>query len=241
MNSSTAAHLIEINREFYSRFGNAFSTTRRRIQPGVRRLLQMLSGDESILDLGCGNGEFARELAKHGHRGLYLGVDFSLSLLRDAETQPEGSSAKFVEADLTKLSANRWLMDHGKWKVVTAFAVLHHIPSEEIRLDLLRTVRTLVEEDGKFILSNWQFLNSDKLKARIKPWEQAAVQASDVDAGDYLLDWRSGGEGLRYAHHFTESELSALAKATGFEVIETFHSDGESGDLGLYQVWKIAA
>ena len=105
MNSATAAYLIEINREFYSRFGDSFSATRHRIQPGMRRLLGKLKGDESILDLGCGNGELARELAKRGHRGAYLGVDFSLPLLRDAELQPDGFSARFLEMDLTKLSA----------------------------------------------------------------------------------------------------------------------------------------
>jgi 2-polyprenyl-3-methyl-5-hydroxy-6-metoxy-1,4-benzoquinol methylase len=241
MNSDTAARLVEINRDFYSRFGDSFSATRRRIQPGVRRVIQMLQGDESILDLGCGNGEFARELSKHGHRGSYLGVDFSLPLLRDAESQPEVFSAKFAEMDLSRLSTNQWLMDHGKWKVVTAFAVLHHIPSEEMRLDILRTVHNLLDGYGQFIHSNWQFLNSEKLKARIQPWESAAINAADVDAGDYLLDWRSGGEGLRYAHHFSEAELSTLAKATGFDVIDTFYSDGESGNLGLYQVWKIAS
>ncbi|HEY3476840.1 MAG TPA: hypothetical protein VGK56_19640 [Anaerolineales bacterium] len=57
-----AVRLIEINREFYTRFGEAFSATRHRIQPGVRRVLEMLQGDESILDLGCGNGELARAL-----------------------------------------------------------------------------------------------------------------------------------------------------------------------------------
>jgi 2-polyprenyl-3-methyl-5-hydroxy-6-metoxy-1,4-benzoquinol methylase len=241
MNSDTAARLVEINRDFYSRFGDSFSATRRRIQPGVRRVIQTLRGDESILDLGCGNGEFARELARHGHRGPYLGVDFSLPLLQDAESQPEGFSAKFAEVDLSRLSTNRRLMDHGKWKVVTAFAALHHIPSEEMRLDILRTVHDLLDGDGQFIHSNWQFLNSEKLKARIKPWGDAQVQSSDVDAGDYLLDWRSGGEGLRYAHHFSESELSGLAHAAGFEIANTFYSDGESGNLGLYQVWKIAS
>ena len=92
-----------------------------------------------------------------------------------------------------------------------------------------------------FIHSNWQFLNSEKLKARIQPWATAAIQGSDVDAGDYLLDWRSGGEGVRYVHHFTESELAELAKLTGFRVQDTFYSDGESGDLGLYQIWKMAS
>lgn len=204
-------------------------------------MLNMLSGDESILDLGCGNGEFARELSKRGHRGPYLGVDFSLPLLRDAEAQPGAMSAKFVQVDLSQLANSEVLMESGKWGVVTAFAVLHHIPSTEVRLDILRTVRELLAEDGRFIHSSWQFLNSEKLKARIKPWEEAAIPASAVDAGDYLLDWRSGGEGLRYVHHFTESELSELAKATGFRVQDTFYSDGQSGDLGLYQVWKIAS
>lgn len=237
MNPATASRLVEINRDFYTRFGDSFSATRHRIQPGVRRVLEMLKGDESILDLGCGNGEFARELAKRGHRGPYLGVDFSLPLLRDAESMPQGFPAKFMQADLTQLSKNQWTVDGGNWEVVTAFAVLHHIPSTEMRLDILRTVRGLLSDDGKFIHSNWQFLNSEKLKGRIKPWEDAAIQTSEVDAGDYLLDWRSGGEGLRYVHHFNESELSSLASAAGFVVRNMFYSDGESGNLGLYQVW----
>jgi SAM-dependent methyltransferase len=246
MDASTAARLIEINREFYSRFGDAFSATRHRIQPGVHRVLGMLKGDESILDLGCGNGELARELAKRGHRGTYLGVDFSVPLLRDADVLPHGFTAKFIEADLTNLSvfskqmsvASHQLLNTDHWTLITAFAVLHHIPSTELRLDILRTARDLLAENGKFVLSNWQFLNSEKLKARIQPWEKVGIQLSAVDAGDYLLDWRSGGEGLRYVHHFSEAELSMLAHEAGFEIGETFYSDGETGNLGLYQIWK---
>ena len=85
MDLKTAARLMDLNRDFYTRFGKSFSATRHRLQPGVRRVLEMLEGDESILDLGCGNGEFARELAKRGHRGLYVGLDFSLPLLQEAD------------------------------------------------------------------------------------------------------------------------------------------------------------
>jgi len=190
----------------------------------------------------------ARELAKRDHRGEYLGVDFSLPLLRDAESQPEDFTAKFIEVDLTRLSpdsdqlsviSNQSLStDH--WSLITAFAVLHHIPSVELRLDILRTVHQLLKPDGIFIHSNWQFLNSEKLKARIQPWEAAAISAADVDTNDYLLDWRSGGAGLRYVHHFAESELQELAKAAEFQIIDVFYSDGETGNLGLYQVWKSA-
>jgi len=239
MDSSIAARLIEINQEFYTHFGASFSATRHRIQPGVRRVLQMLIGDESILDLGCGNGEFARELAKRGHRGSYLGVDFSLPLLREAESLPEGFSARFMAMDLTQLSAvSGQLSAVGGWSVITAFAVLHHVPSTELRLGILRMVRQLLKEDGLFIHSNWQFLNSEKLKARIQPWDAAAVPGSKVDAGDHLLDWRSGGKGLRYVHHFDEKELDELARASHFQIVDTFYSDGDKGNLGLYQVWK---
>lgn len=239
MNSRTAACLTEINREFYTRFGNSFSATRRRLQPGVHRVLKSFQGDESILDLGCGNGEFARALAKHGHRGPYLGVDFSLPLLRDAESLPGQFSARFMQVDLTQLSVTSDQLsvpDH--WSLVTAFAVLHHIPSTELRLDLLRAVRMLIRDDGVFIHSNWQFLNSEKLKARIQPWQAANLSQAEVDAGDYLLDWRSGGKGLRYVHHFDEQELAELASASGFRVADTYYSDGEGDRLGLYQFWK---
>src|SRR5215207_746990 len=101
MDSSTTARLIDLNQDFYTRFGASFSATRHRLQPGVHRVLEMLKGDESILDLGCGNGELAREMAKRGHRGSYLGVDFSRPLLLDAGSIPEGFPAKFIQGDLT--------------------------------------------------------------------------------------------------------------------------------------------
>lgn len=118
------------------------------------------------------------------------------------------------------------------------FAAMHHIPSADIRLDILQTVRKLLVDDGKFILSNWQFLNSEKLKRRIQPWSRAGLAVDDVDEGDYLLDWRSGGEGLRYAHHFSYEELTGLAAQVGMRVIDSFLSDGDGGNLGLYQVWS---
>ena len=239
MDSATAARLLEINHDFYTHFGDSFSATRHRIQPGVRRVLDTLKGNESILDLGCGNGELGRELAKRDHHGPYLGVDFSAPLLHEAEAQPEGFSARFVEADLTELSAfsDRLSVENG-WSVITAFAVLHHIPTTELRLNILRVVHQLLKTEGIFIHSHWQFLNSEKLKTRIQPWALAGISSSQVDGGDYLLDWRSGGEGLRYVHYFDESELLELANASNFRVMDTFLSDGEAGNLGLYQVWK---
>jgi SAM-dependent methyltransferase len=236
MDSNTARKLLDLNRQFYQTFGREFSSTRRRLQPGVLRVLETLGGDETILDLGCGNGELARELARRGARGAYIGLDFSPALLEAAAPQPEGFPATFLRADL---SVPDWAVSFAPefFDLVFAFAVLHHIPGAELRLEILRQVHGLLRPGGRFIHSEWQFLNSPRLRARLQPWMQAGLSEEQVDRGDCLLDWRQGGRGLRYVHAFDPAELDSLAASGGFQIEETFRSDGDGGRLGLYQIW----
>lgn len=250
MKPTVAQTLVELNRRFYTEFGENFSATRQRIQPGVRKIISRLAGNERVLDLGCGNGQLAQTLAQAGFHGEYLGLDFSLPLLRDAQSQPRAFPVHFCAVDLTSpdwsLNAvysspmtdipSPPITEH--WSLITAFAVLHHIPSRQLRLNILRQVHRLLPSGGRFIHSNWQFLNSEKLRGRIQPWETVGLSAADVDEGDTLLDWRAGGSGLRYAHHFSAEELAQLAAETGFSLEESFLSDGENGRLGLYQIWQ---
>ena len=237
MDKKIIKQIIELNHQFYQSFGKEFSATRGRIQPGVRKILERIGRDDSILDLGCGNGEFLRQLAEGGHRAPVLGVDFSLPLLNDAEQTPEGFSARFLAMDLTK---EDWPEINEPWSGITSFATLHHIPGEENRLRILRNIHDRLAPGGQFIHSNWQFLNSERLRARIQQWDQVGLKQAEVDSGDYLLDWRRGGKGFRYVHHFSEDELSRLAKMSGFRVVECFYSDGATGNLGLYQIWERA-
>ena len=240
MDSTTAARLVELNSRFYEQFGASFSATRGRLQPGVLKVFGSLRGDESVLDLGCGNGEAARELGRRGHHGRYLGLDFSLPLLQEAQSRPAGLPAAFLRVDLTQLGhIGGQLPVSGDWSLIVCFAALHHIPGEALRMDVLRAVRSWMAPEGRFVLSNWQFLNSSRLRERIQPWEAAGFSTSQVDPGDHLLDWRRDGAGLRYAHHFSEMELQELAARAGFEVMDSFLSDGEGGRLGLYQTWKL--
>lgn len=242
---TSAAKLIALNHQFYQTFALQFSATRMRLQSGVRRILETLPRQANTLDLGCGNGELARELAHRNHQGLYIGLDFSSEMLAEARKIPlEPLKAFFLQADL---SSPDWFtaiqklqpgnLDH-PLDVVLAFAVLHHLPGTDLRNMVLRQVRDSLAPDGLFIHSEWQFLNSPRLRQRIQPWERIGLSEEDLDEGDYLLDWRAGGYGLRYVHHFEEEELRRLAQETGFTVRRSFYSDGESGKLGLYQIWQ---
>jgi tRNA (uracil-5-)-methyltransferase TRM9 len=236
MKNQVAARLLALNKQFYETFGHEFSSTRLRLQPGVQQILDRLTGDEALLDLGCGNGELARELMRRGHRGGYTGLDFSLPLLEVARHGWEDAPATFVRADLTSLDWGNIATD--RFDRVFAFAVLHHIPGAETRRAILERVHALLQPGGLFIHSEWQFMESEKLRGRIHPWEEVGLSSKLLDPGDTLLDWRGGRHGLRYVHHFDEDELQALATATHFHVRETFHSDGANGRLGLYQTWE---
>ena len=241
MHSDIVAALLAVNQQFYQTFANQFSATRQRIQPGVELLLPLLCQAKRILDLGCGNGELARRLARLDFQGEYIGLDFSPGLLTAASQEiPDGVAISFLPADLAQPGWEAGLPP-GSFDLVVAFAVLHHLPGAEIRQQVLGTVRRLLVPNGHLVISNWQFLNSPRLRQRIQPWESIGLRTEQVDPGDYLLDWRSGGTGLRYAHHFNPQELVQLAQACGFDVIQSFLSDGENGQTGLYQVWQVCA
>jgi tRNA (uracil-5-)-methyltransferase TRM9 len=236
VNPTTLSRLLELNRGFYQAFAAQFSATRQRLQPGVKRILEELELSNNLLELGCGNGELARQLSRTGYSGLYTGLDFSPALLEHASTgQP--SNFCFIQADLSSPDWDAPLQAE-RYGAILAFAMLHHIPCVDLRLQLLYKARSLLLDGGRFVHSEWQFLNSPRLVARLQPWEAIGLSKNDVDPGDYLLDWRLGGVGLRYVHHFSADELEQLAEAAGFRVTESFLSDGENSRLGLYQVWQ---
>jgi tRNA (uracil-5-)-methyltransferase TRM9 len=251
MDGETSRRLIDLNQHFYQTFANQFSHPRQRLQPGVQKILTQIPEDAVVLDLGCGNGVLWEELIKQGFSGYYVGVDSSPGMLAAARARAKTQTFRppaFVQIDLSGEDWNHTLLDNlrlnlnmiGVWQFshVLAFAVLHHLPGRNLQQRVLLKIHPLLQAEGTFFHSEWQFLNSEKLKSRLVPWSQINLDVNMVEEGDYLLDWRAGGKGLRYVHHFSENELGSLAAETGFHIHETFYSDGQGGKLSVYQRWS---
>ena len=238
MKPQIAQKIVSLNHQFYQSFADDFSATRGRLQMGVLKVLERIPTKASVLDLGCGNGKVSLHLAQNDFKGTYLGTDFSLRLLNWAESDiPTGFKAEFRELDLT---APSWaeVLPPTKFDIILCFATFHHIPSHSMRMSLCNNIRKFLHDEGILYISAWQFIRSERLKKKILPWDTVNISADEVDEGDYLLDWQRGGFGTRYVHLFNAEELSQLAKSSGFKVVESFDSDGEGGNLGLYQVWE---
>jgi SAM-dependent methyltransferase len=236
MRPEVVKRLIDLNQEFYQTFARSFAETRRRVQPGVRRAIQNVPCGASVLDLGCGNGSLACELARREHHGLYFGLDSSAEMIEIACLDCPHPQAIFEVRDI---SAPGWSDGlPAPFDYTFAFAILHHIPTQELRRCILETIHLLLKANGVFVFSVWNFLSSARLQRRILPWESVGLSSDDLDSDDILLDWRHGGLGFRYVHAFDEAELTGLAKACGFRAVEKYYADGAEGNLGYYHIWK---
>jgi tRNA (uracil-5-)-methyltransferase TRM9 len=241
MKNEVQNKLLEINQQFYDHYSRSFSATRNRAQPGVQRLIKRMDHAASILDVGCGNGTLAQSLAASGFAGRYLGLDMSEDLLADAAKGLEGSetgSYQFLQADIADPD---WVesIPGGQFDWLVAFAVLHHIPGQSLRERIVADFARLVSPESRVAISVWQWQNSPRLQKRVLPWSAVGLNPDRLDPGDVLMDWRAGETiGMRYVHTFDESELSELAQSAGFQVQQSFYSDGKPGNLALYQVWQ---
>ena len=249
MKAEIVSQLLELNRSFYDVFGDAFAATRRRIQPGVYRVLREWSPAETSadwIDIGCGSGALGQEWAAQGRQGSYSGVDFSLPLLREADKVVSGlnseTSGLKIQYFYGDLMSEEWPapFSAGDADGVLAFASLHHIPGAAHHRRIFSQVHGLLREGGVFIFSVWQFQHSEKLMKRVQPWSLAGIDPAELEPGDTLLDWRAAlpeqteRRGLRYVHLFSEAELRTLAESAGFSVEESFLSDGKEGNQALY-------
>ncbi|MDO4244417.1 MAG: methyltransferase domain-containing protein [Deinococcus sp.] len=86
-----------------------------------------LTGNEALLDLGCGPGVFLARLQQAGHRGRLVGLDLSEGMLTQARMQAPG--VEFVQGDAEALP-----FDEASFDVVTARHMLYHVPDIDVAL-----------------------------------------------------------------------------------------------------------
>lgn len=229
MRTSIAQKLQNLNYKFYKQHASDFSDSRNYVQPGIVRSLDMISPYNSLLDIGCGNGRALVAANSIENKCDYVGIDFSIEMMRNA---PISSNAAFICIDIT---SNNWTSGFQQlFDAIICFSVLHHIPGHDRRLRILKDMCSILKPGGSCAISVWQFLELPRLRRKIVGWEAVGLTKQSVEHNDYLIDWKRGGYGVRYVHHFSPNSLTSLCKLAGFQVEKYFHSDGQNDNLGLY-------
>lgn len=190
--------LLDINRDFYENFGESFSSKRFFNWDSFNRLKEYIKKTDRVLDIGSGNGRLSTIVDKD----RYLGIDFSSTLISIA--QEKYPDYRFIEKDISK---DDWYKVIGDFDKIFAIAVLHHIPTYSLRLQLFKDIKNILSGSGLFIFSIWNFDEN--------------IISSKIGLSDYLLSWNNDPDS-RYVHRFEYSEVEKLIKGAGFKLVEEF-------------------
>ena len=144
-----------------------------------------------MLDLGCGIGWSAHELARHHPEARILGIDLSEVLVRTATQLFGGGRIQFRQQDLTEANA----LGGETFDNIVMLDVYEHIPAAE-RPDFHRSLAQALRPDGgRLILSCPTVHHQNYLRTH----NPAGLQPVDEDLG--------------------AAEITALARDLGGEVI----------------------
>ncbi|MFH1510024.1 MAG: class I SAM-dependent methyltransferase [Candidatus Nealsonbacteria bacterium] len=209
MDKEYAKKILEETKENYNIISQDFSRTRNKFWEEMGFISKYVNDNEKVLDLGCGNGRLY-ELFQEKTIDYY-GVDFSEKLIEIAKKRyPQ---FKFQVADALNLPFPADYFDK-----VFSIAVLHHIPSKELRLKFLQEIKRVLKPEGILILSVWHFNAFKKIKFFFKFLFLKIFHGKKIDSGDAFIPW--GKKLLRYVHNFSTKELTKLVKKACFKVID---------------------
>ena len=209
MNLEYAEYLLEKTRKDYNLIAEDFSRTRSRIWEELRFFEKYIADNEKVLDLGCGNGRLY-ELFKEKTIDYY-GVDFSEKLIEIARKRyPQ---FEFQVADALNLPFSANFFDK-----VFNIAVLHNIPSKELRLKCLKEIKRVLKPEGLLILTVWNLGSFRKFIIFLKYIVLKIIGKTKLDFDDTFIPW--GKQVSRYLHCFSKKELKKLSEEAGFKVKE---------------------
>ncbi|OGF22596.1 hypothetical protein A2Y83_01065 [Candidatus Falkowbacteria bacterium RBG_13_39_14] len=130
----------------------------------------------------------------------------------------------FVIGDILDLP-----FEEDEFDIVFCVAVLHHIPSRELRQKAMHEVHSVLKPGGILITANWNFWQ-DKYRTKMlirippltPPYKGVDINGQ-MDFGDIMLPPFNGKGAPRYHHAFTKLGIKRLFKRTGFRVKECYY------------------
>ena len=182
-----------------------------------------------ILDIGCGTGRHAVELARRGFR--LTGVDISAGMLKEAEqaAQAAGVSVRWIHQDATRLSV-QGPFDAAICLCEGAFGLLGG-DDDPLRHDLaiLRNIHAALKPSAPFLLTALNGCRMIRQYARLMGKSRDGVVKDDTGESFDLLNMvessplevdTPNGKKTFYSRErgYLPSELSLMLGLAGFEI-----------------------
>ena len=201
--SSVLDHILDLNRRAYDSLAGEYDARATARVHGMRLALEPLHAElrrlgvtnATVLDIGCGDGMIAKELAAHGYQ--VTGIDFSRAMCRCARRRvPEGVTIlqqEFLGTDFRD----------ARFDCVVAVAFVHLFPPPwDVRV--LKKMRSLLSKDGiAFVVTTVHDHSQHRYERKIGFRHQP----------------------LRFRDRYEKDEFTSLLKTAGFEICATYETE----------------
>ncbi len=226
--------------EYHALYPHRDDEDARRAVALIRRVVPWGSGDR-ILDLACGPGRHAAELARWGGGGQVVGFDLSRAMLRRAR---ERSSGALVRGDMRALP----FRDGSFALAVNLFTSFGYFLDDDENRRVVGQVAAALAPGGHFVLD---YLNAEQVRRTLKVPEQAknrdVMITRRIDAANRFVikEIELRDEGRRFQERvrlYSADELAALLTDAGLRVAARFGNyDGTAAGHDTPRVILVAA
>lgn len=178
----------------YEIIANHFNKTRYSYWDYVFNFINSIKSSSSLLDLGCGNGKY---LGVRDDLNLYA-LDNCENLIKIVNTKYP--SVKTFISDVTNTPFQDNMFDN-----IISIAVIHHLSSEERRLDMIKEIIKILKPNGKALITAW---------ATEQTGTKTLLKSTKIsENNDFLIPWEDKKNkkiSQRFYHLFVEGEFEKL-------------------------------
>ena len=257
MKQENTEKILAQTRDIYNAIAPDFSDTRGKWWQGFGSFNKYVQPGDRVLDLGCGNGRMAEIFADSQIE--YLGIDNSEELIKIAKARfADKPWANFMVGDVLSVipgltrnpascSLNSHITQNNKkenkndgYNLVLLIAVLHHIPTRALRLQVLKNIYNSLQPGGRLVTSNWNLWQISGEKKKFRYWSYLFNYREKIKRGiwglsDALVPWKPlKGENLRYVHSFRRGELKKLLMQAGFKIEKIGFEDQKGNKATIF-------
>ena len=221
MNQSDAKEIVASLKEAYNKVATPFVASRTRDWEEFEIITPYIDSTITLLDAGCAHGRLVPTLLKHNlNKEHYTGIDISENLIQKAKQMFPDMC--FDVGNVCDLPYQNDIFD-----ITISSAVLHHIPSQQLRVKMIQELVRVTKPNGKIILLVWNAFYFPHLwKPIIISYLKTFFTFGKYEPGDMYLPF-FGKDTKRYVHAFTKKSLRKLfvhildSKNTAVEIKNT--------------------
>lgn len=227
MRKELAQRILKQTEKNYRKIALEFSASRPFVWQELKSLAKYAEREDSVLDLGCGNGRLFDLFL--GRKIKYLGIDIAPELIESAKRRTKDFGPDQLDCpDFEVGDACAIPAEDQSFNAIYSVALFHHLPSKEIRNKALKECKRVLRPGGYLIVTAWN-LWRPKLLWKYRLWPVLlGWRPWGMDWKDVFIPWKLKGEKvLRYHHLFTLKELKKLVENNGFEILQAYITKGE--------------